>query len=96
LEIATSEARGPPLSPSQFLIAASAAFCSRESIVVVTFRPPSNARWAPSWPPPSWSTTCCLIHEVKYGKSVSSRGNVRSPEVGSGSAIAASYWERTR
>ena len=66
-EIATSDARGPARFGSQALIAVSAAFWSFESIVVLTRRPPSNARCAPSWPPPSWSTTCCLIQDVKYG-----------------------------
>jgi hypothetical protein len=90
LEIATSDARGPFRFGSVSVTAFSAAFWSLESIVVVTFRPPSNASCAPCWPPPSWSTTCCLIHEVKYGKSVSSSGNVRSKPVGSFVAFAVS------
>ena len=94
LEIATSEACGPLSFGSQSLIAFCAAVCSLESIVVLTRRPPSNASRAPCWPPPSWSTTCCLTQEVKYGNFVSSFGYVRSYRVGTASALPLSYTSR--
>jgi hypothetical protein len=65
LSIATSEARGPAVFGSQAEIASSAAVWKRESIVVWIVRPPSNAWRAPVCPPPSLSTTCCLIQDVK-------------------------------
>ena len=88
LEIATREACGPVSFGSQSLIAFCAAVWSLESIVVLTCRPPSNASRAPCWPPPSWSTICCLIQEVKYGYFVSSSGTVRSSAVGIGWAFS--------
>src|SRR5215208_7177181 len=65
--IATIEARGPEANGSQLRMAVVAASWTLVSSVVLTVSPPVKARRAPSWPPPSLSTTCCFTQEVKYG-----------------------------